>query len=417
MKYEIRWPTEKPKVVKNFLQTHIDLFEEKIGALSQDPENPLSRVCVANSCISLEPVRGCPLECIYCVAGNDCRNLTITKDDYHKPFESLKIETIFPRKPQVLFPGDILTEAMMQHPGFIRDKTVVSMVVGSSEAFLPVVEKETWSILKTMMEHGLRNPVWIVTKFGIPTRFLDEWRERLTRVIQSGIRVVISITDTNAPSWLEPYRGDRFKNYRTIQDTGVYFSHHLRPVIEGVNDSDETLRVSLRKSLDFVKSVCVGGLRIDPAIQLRWKYAETALTINNNYRNLMTGNPVGKQMPDDLYNRVKNIVANLGYSTPVFLRSSKMLSRALAINDFNLYDFRNDEGTEFLNIPLRIQERIKKKHKKPLIEVLRDIAGTIKLHRAVFTQSGERIFLQNNYNYQEIRLLTHAIGHSGVLFE
>lgn len=80
MKYkipEIIWPTLEPEVIANVMNSDIDLLKEKIGALSQDPKNPLSRVCVANSCFSLEPVRGCPLGCAYCVAGNDCRNLLL----------------------------------------------------------------------------------------------------------------------------------------------------------------------------------------------------------------------------------------------------------------------------------------------------------------------------------------------------
>jgi len=417
MKYPYKWPTEKPKIIHNILQTGIDLLEEKIGALSQDSHNPLSRVCVANSCISLEPVRGCPLGCIYCVAGNDCRNLVLTADEYEKSYKSLKTGSIFPKKPEVLFNGDVLVDAMIQHPGFIPNKTIVGIMAGSSEAFLPVAEKETWSIFKALIKHKLRNPVWIVTKFGIPHQLISVWRERFKQVIKNGAPVVISITDTNAPVWLEPYRGDRFGNYRKLKNTGIYISHHLRPIISGVNDSEENLHIVLKRSLGFVKSVCVGGLRIDPAIQLKWKCTKKKLKVNEDYKNLMTGNPVGKQMPPEVFSKVKRIVKELGYNTPVFLRSSQMLSEALGINDFNLYKYRNGKGNEFLNVPLDIQDKISKKLHKPFLKVLKDIAIKIGLKKIDLAQNGSKIYIRNDFNYQEEKLLIQAIGHSNIFNE
>ena len=414
MKYTYKWPTEKPNVIHNFLQTEIDLLEEKIGALSQNPYNPLSRVCVANSCISLEPVRGCPLSCIYCIAGNDCRNLVLSPDEYGKFYRLLKASSIFPKKPEVLFHGDVLVDAMIQHPGFLPNKTIVSIVAGFSEAFLPVVERETWSIFRELIKNKLHNPVWIVTKFGIPQQLVSVWEMKFKEIIKSGIPVVISITDTNAPAWLEPYQGDRFRNYRKLKNTGVYFSHHLRPIIGGVNDSEESLRIALTRSLDFVKSVCVGGLRIDPAIQLKWKYAKSKLKIDNNYKNLMTGNPVGKQMPPEVFDTVKRLVKELGHETPVFLRSSQMLSEALNINDFNLYEYRNEQGDEFLDIPVEIQDRISKKFNKSFLAILKDIAKKIGLPNIDLEQSGSKIYIRDDLNYQEEKLLIQVIGHSNI---
>jgi hypothetical protein len=338
----------------------------------------------------------------------------LTADEYGKSYKSLKASSIFPKTPEVLFHGNVLVDAMVQHPGFIPNKTIISVVAGSSEAFLPVVEKETWSIFQALIKYKLHNPVWIVTKFGIPNQLIPTWEKRFKEIIGSGIPVVISVTDTNAPAWLEPYQGDRFANYRKLKDTGVYFSHHLRPIIEGVNDSEESLHIALKRSLDFVKSVCVGGLRIDPAIQLKWKYAKTKLKIGENYKNLMTGNPVGKQMPAEVFGKVKRIVKELGFDTPVFLRSSQMLSEALGINDFNLYEYRDDKGDEFINVPLDTQDKVSKKLCKPFLDVLKDIAIKIGLNKIDFEQNGSKIYIRNDFNYQEEKLLTQAIGHSNI---
>lgn len=99
------WPTESPIVVRDFLHTGVDLLKEKIGALSQDPKSPLSRVCVANSCFSLEPARGCPLGCAYCIAGNDCRNLLIDEKFYHKSLKEVDAKKVNSKNTGSVFPG------------------------------------------------------------------------------------------------------------------------------------------------------------------------------------------------------------------------------------------------------------------------------------------------------------------------
>lgn len=409
------WPTQKPKIIHNFLNTGINLLEEKIGALSQNPKNPLSRICVANSCISLEPVRGCPFQCLYCVAGNDCKNLLIDKQHYHISYKRIRIQNLFPTKVEVLFPGKVLVDALLKHPGFIENKTIIGIMAGSSEAFLPIAEKETWNIMKRLCDYKLLNPIWIVTKFGIPDDQLNVWEKRFRYLREHDIRVIISISDANAPLWLEPYQRDRFKNFKKLKNAGVYFSHHLRPIIPDVNDSKESLEEALDRSLGFVKSVCIGGLRIDPAIKLRWKYKKANCNnISTNYKRLITGNPVGKVFSPKVYQLAKNVIREKGYNIPLYIHSSQMLSAALGIGDFNLYRYRKSDDSIFLSVPLEVQKKISKKYREDLLELLKKIARSIKLYNIQFIIDGKNIYVKNKINYQEHRLLIHAIGYSGI---
>ncbi|MBI2309383.1 hypothetical protein HYU89_00610 [Candidatus Collierbacteria bacterium] len=413
---EVVWPTESPIVVRNFLQTGVDLLKEKIGALSQNPNNPLSRVCVANSCFSLEPVRGCPLSCAYCIAGNDCRNLIIDENSYHKNITEIDRGKLIPRIPEMLFPGEVLAETMINHPGFVKDKSIVSVAIGSSEAFLPGVEQETWAAMKYLADHGYMNPFWFAVKLGITDPLIGRWLKRFRFLKKKGIKIAISVSESNAPAWLEPYRGDRFRNLEKVKEAGVHITHHLRPVIRGITDSTESLSSALNKSLKISESVCIGGLRIDPGIVLLWKH------INGKDPNLLPkftdtekGLPPRKDLPENVITKVKKLIKKKGYKTPVFTRSSHILSYAFDIPDVNLYKYRVEDDSVFLRISLTIQSSVKMKQGKEIVEAFREIAGSIGLPMIRFKAEAEKIFVKQRLNYQEHHLLIHAISHSGVL--
>lgn len=414
---EIKWPTPEPDVVANVMNSGIDLLKEKIGALSQDPNNPLSRVCVANSCFSLEPVMGCPLGCAYCVAGNDCRNLILNDNILISANGKNKISSIIPKKPQVLFKGDILAHAMVNHPGFIKDKSIVSVVAGSSEAFLPGVEQETWSTMKYLIDNGYKNPFWFVIKYGIDDNNVDKWIKRFDEVMNNGSKIVISVTESNAPAWLEPYRQNRFRNLDKIKKTGVHISHHLRPLIKGINDTEKDIHKSLKKSVDMVESICVGGLRVDPGIKLLWQHIN-GLDINllPKDKPLRKGELPRKDMSKSFMQKTNKIVQQEKYGIPVFNRSSQMLAYSLDINDFNLYNYRKNDDKYFLIVGKKVQNDIKKTYGKDIQKILTEIAESIKLDLNI-NVDGENISIHNKLNYQEHRLFIHAIGHKNIFLE
>lgn len=409
---DIIWPTEKPNIVTNFLGTGLDLLKEEFGALSQNSNNPLSRVCVANSAFSLEPVRGCPLGCSYCIVGGDLRNFGIDREQLvGNNIKFHNIRSLYPRTPTVVFPGKVLANALIGHPSFIKHKSVISISTGSSEAFIPISERETWGIMQTFAQNGLKNPFWIVTKRGIPDDLLDIWLKRFNILMNKGIQIIISITSSNAPYWVEPYRQNRFKNFDKIKKTGVHISQHLRPVIRGINDSRKSLEESLNDSLGLVESICVGGLRKDPSVLLAWKFAKG---LDPNLLPDVKNGRRRKDLPNQTIQIARSIVKSRGYSTPIFSRSSHVISYALGISDYNLYRYRVSDDKIFLTIPRKMREVILLRHRKDIISILKEISSSIKLD-INYVLSGDKILIKNHMNYQEHRALIHAIGHSGVL--
>lgn len=316
----------------------------------------------------------------------------------------------------MFFPGEVLAEAMVSHPGFIKDKSIVSVAIGSSEAFLPVVEKETWAAMRYLTDRGYKNPFWFAVKLGIVDPILDKWLKRFEYLREKGVKIVISVSESNAPAWLEPYRGDRFRNLDKVRQLDVHISHHLRPIIRGITDSMESLTTALDKSLKISESVCVGGLRIDPGIVLLWKYINGKdPSLLPRFGDTEKGLPPKKDLPPNVMANVKKIIREKCYKTPVFTRSSHVLSYAFGIPDVNLYKYRGENDSIFLRIPLTIQSFVEKSQGKTITEVFNEIAGSIGLHMIRFQVEAENILVKQRLNYQEHHLLIHAISHSEVL--
>jgi len=388
--------------------TGVTITEQIFGALSQDSENPLSRVSVANSSFSLDPFRGCPARCSYCTVAGASRDIIIVRD---KKDDKFRVQ--LPSKPEMLFSGYQLAEALIRHPAFIKDRSVISIGTGSTEAFLPEVERETWNIMEAMLKEGYKNPFWIATKMSIPDQFAQTWSDRFLRLTQNGIRVLLSVTHSGAPSWVEPYQGNRFRNMELMKSSGAHISLHLRPIIRGVNDSRDCLAKALDTSMPIAEAVCVGGLRNDSGVGIAWKVvyklSPSLLPPTTNRE---------KTIPDGYVERVREYLVQRGWATvPIFTKSSEVISKLLGLPEYNLYKYRPDDTKCFLSIPRAVQNKVRLAYGMSVADLIKSTSKTIGLIGISAKLDGEEITLNRDLSYQEHRALIHAIGHTGVLDE
>jgi len=402
------WPIY-PKDIKTekLKEVNLTVYGQMFGALSQDKENPLSRVSQANSSFSLDPSFGCPLGCAYCVAGSNKRDLG--KDWINKNGQ-IKL----PKKIKRIFSGRVLIKSLHKHPSFIPNKSVISISTGSSEPFLKSNSEDTWSIMNYLISKKLHNPIWIVTKAGIPVNLNEIWKKRFLELKKNKIPIIVSITHSNLPNSIEPFIGERINNWKYFLNTGIYLSHHLRPIIRDVNSSRESILSCLKETLPLVKSVCIGGLRLDPGIILAWKYASKLST------SILPTTPGVKDMPIHVKKTVVSLIKELGYKTPIFEKSSEMISNALEWKDYNLYKYRNfkNKPGAFLKVPTNIQKKIKKEKNLSVIDVIKNGASLIGLENIFkFQKRGDFFYIKNykKMTYQTERALIHSIGHLQLL--
>lgn len=411
-KHNFNWPPLKPKFIENFGNYGVDVFEEMYGALDDtDPNSPYTRISMANSSFSLDPSVGCPETCFYCV------RLSNLKDGlaHNNQFD---LNRVFATPVNNLFSGNVLVQSLSKHPAFIPNKSVISISTGSSEAFVSSNSETTWSVLEELMQKNLRNPVWVVTKSGIPAQSLQEWVKRFQEITDFGIPFILSVTSSGMPKQIERNQTDRFKFVEAIKATGIHISHHLRPIIRGINSSETNLRSQLTRSLPLVASVCLGGLRVDPGIIISWREAGK-LDLD-----LLPNKQGEKDLPDETIFQVRNIMDELGYeNTPLFLKSSHVISNATHAGDYNLYEYRPATTLvtgHLLDIHPNINEKIREVYNLDPLELVRRAAERIGLSYLDFRferiNGIDRLICDPSLkDYRTHRALIHSIGHSGIL--
>lgn len=379
------------------------ITREIFGALSQDPASPLSRVSIANSSFSLDPFVGCPARCAYCTVAGAERD--IAPVDSQAPNRAT-----LPTKPRQLFRGRELVEALVGHPAFLAHKSVISIGTGSTEAFMPPVGEVTWEILQDFADRGLRNPFWFVVKIGIPSPAAATWNARFHQLCGAGIDVVLAITHSGAPHWVEPYRGDRFGFAHELTAPNLHIAHYLRPIIPGINDDSRSISAALDAAGDAARVICVGGLRVDPGVDLAWSHFHGL-----DRRLLPPHEDRQKTIPDSYLQELGHELVARNMRVPVFTRSSEMLSHLLGIPEFNLLAFAPSTPAALVSVPGLVQRALSRDHGLDLAELFAQSAGQIGLKHLAFTLVGEDLIASRPMLRQERVALVHAVGHRGLL--
>jgi len=96
---------------------------------------------------------------------------------------------------------------------------------------------------------------------------------------------LLSISDIGAPPEIEPYTKDRFAEFAFLKEAPVIVSHHMRPVIPEVQVTKKMIRGFINRYNGLIRSICVGGLRVDPGVAIFWKrYDDESETAGNQVK-------------------------------------------------------------------------------------------------------------------------------------
>lgn len=405
---KIIWPIDKQATSDVFNDLGIELYKEMFGSLSDESSSPYSRISVANSSFSLDPVKWCPLWCAYCVVWSNTRDLNIPDNQNIEDLTKKDYKKMFPKVIKVLFWGKSLMEHLTKHPAFIMNKSVISVWTWSSEAFLWDWWEETASIIDYMIENKLTNPIWIVTKAWIPKLKRAFWKDKFIEAKNAWIQIILSVTYSGAPSFVEPHIADRFEWIEEFTDIGIHISHHLRPIIRGLSDDYETAKKVLSRSAWLVDSVCVWWLRLDPWLILAWKHASW-LDLD-----LLPSKPWEKDLPDDYEEMVRSILNELSSDVPIFDKSSLVISYACWKRDYNLYHLRNTWDFKNKKFLLHVPSKVTSDLWIDMLSLLRITADEIGLWAIRFYTESDNYYVSDDMSYHTHRTLIHALWHKQI---
>ncbi|GAA2842192.1 radical SAM protein [Kitasatospora aburaviensis] len=169
--------------------------------------------------LSLNHIVGCPLECGYCV-----RHL----------FDNFGMKV-----PRALMSDEEGVALLTAHKYFRAHRTPIQLFNRATDPMLPVVKPHTFNVLRLLDEQGLTNHVLVITRWRVSEEdcaVLNSFRNiKLTVLVTySGIQheqIEPVDSDIAAASLKTLY--DNAERYRTIL--------YLRPIVPGLNDSDENI--------------------------------------------------------------------------------------------------------------------------------------------------------------------------------
>ncbi|MET7474685.1 radical SAM protein [Streptomyces sp. NPDC005648] len=209
------------------------LTAEQIGELKPELADVIE---YRKSGLSLNHIVGCPLDCAYCV-----RHL----------FDNFTMKT-----PKRLMSDEAAVSALLAHPYFRPHTTPLQLFNRATDPMLPVVKPHLFAVLQQLDDRGLTNHVLVITRWRVSAKdcaVLNSFRNlRLTILVtHSGIDHP-KIEPVNSAYAADSLRMlyEHAERYRTV----LYW----RPIVPGLNDSDEHIERARELSLHAHATVFTG---------------------------------------------------------------------------------------------------------------------------------------------------------------
>lgn len=325
MDYKVKTRNSKTTLIEcdNGSKYYLNTFT--YASISDQETEPLFCVSVSNNSFSIDLWRGCLLNCAYChVQGcfydliDSCSGLTMHYAPARRNNSTIQE----------------VVEALVHHPSFIPDYSLISLCTSSTEPFLnEEVTDSTISIMLEFVRRGYKNPFWIVTKMG---GIADRWEPAIREIIERGSKILISVCWTNNLPEIEPMRGNRFKNLRWMTDCGVLLNWYMRPLAREWNASPENLRFIMETvrnlNLPFT-NIVAGGLRWTEGIEFGMK------VLHNLPLPKLDKDDNTKTLYADTVSHIKKLHDELLPGIPLFFKSSCAVSYALSLPNLNCWQF------------------------------------------------------------------------------
>ncbi len=320
--------------------TEFKMREFTYGVLDSDPHSPLSCVSVANSSLSVDLWKGCAWQCSYCHVQGGLQDLdpeTLTMPKRPEPRSRFEVEDV--------------VDALVEHPFFERNKSVISIGTASTEPFARgPVSDSTFEIMEQFVARGYKNPFWVVTKAGFPKGY----EERLKSVTENGNQVMISICWANNPKHVEPVQTNRFRNVQAAHEAGATISWYLRPLADSWSIDPTKLAETFEtasKYAPWVDEIIPGGLRWTMGIEYGVNEVRGQEMPNIPHKDNV------KDLSEETWVLIHELAEKYFPGVPLYHKSSCGLSLMLEAPNHNLVQRHNRDACEASTCPAAQRDR------------------------------------------------------------
>ncbi|MFE3758851.1 radical SAM protein [Nocardia tengchongensis] len=254
--------------------------------------------------LSLNWIVGCPLNCGYCV-----RHL----------FDNYEMKV-----PRALMSDDDAAKMLLGNHFFQPHITPIQLLNRATDPMLPRVKPHTLNMLRLLDEQKLTNHVLVISRWHIGPEdcaILNSFKNiRLTILVtNSGIdHKAIEPVDSNIAAKSLRTAFENAERYRVI--------HYWRPIVPGLNDSDEHLRRGLELT-NHAHATVFTGLFYKAQIQEYFKVHGLPEPYDEG--------PRRKILPETLEERILTAARTFGTGSPLFRKTSCAVTYAHEVADYN----------------------------------------------------------------------------------
>lgn len=251
------------------------------------------------SSISISSYNGCTIGCKYCI-------LSVLGN-------RLKVEKVSEEE-----------ELVKQLINFrLYTKEIPISINNQTDPFLnKVVYESTLKILETMEKYGMHNPVLLITK-----GYISE--EQAKRISEFNLDIIILYTFSGISQIME--NRDEKRQIETMQNIAKFkkikLINYYRPVIEGINTDEETIRHVANIVTKYCSGSIISGIRLN-----------TFLSKVLNDLNIYVPpkyDPDHKVLFPETLNKIKEVFKSIKPQYPTFKKTSCGISYALSRPDYN----------------------------------------------------------------------------------
>lgn len=254
-----------------------------------------------NSWLTINPYKGCSLKCAYCFRAKWGASDT--------PLLETDVETA--------------VEQLVAHPDFLPHITPVSINISSTDALLPVAQGSTFRAIQLLESKRLRNPFGLTTKLSLAQSRL-EFLESLQFV-----RPIVFVSLAMIPRNIEPIPvKPRIRTLQSLSKSKIPCVHYFRPIVEGWNDSEATIRAVLDIGNDYADAICIGSLRLSPEIRHELQRINVHLPGDTNHFHKKT-------LGGGIEERILEAYSQIGATVPMFKHTSCAVSYLMDISNYN----------------------------------------------------------------------------------
>ena len=233
-------------------------------------------------------------------------------------------------KPEQLVSPQELVTALLADWRFVPNRTPLSINSRGIDPFAPDVREQTLKTLDELSARGLHNIAGLITRGPVHP-------EDVARIAAlKNLRVVVLFSFSGLPREFEPtsYQdAPKIASLTRLNDAGVPVIFYLRPIIERVNDTPETLSRLFKIAGQYTRAIVRESVRPNATINATLTALGVTLTAEQG-----SGDAMGRKiLSGTSRDRINTAYEEAKIAIPLFKKTSCAVSYLFEEPDYNAH--------------------------------------------------------------------------------